>query len=171
MGRGNDNGQKVTPSSSWRFSPSRPKGKPKSEPDNDDDDNPGMLSHPPTTSSWTTTKGNGISVATVVPHILSGGLRAFLGVTVALYILNQQHLLPRPLSAMVSKTLFWPTLPITASRRIGKWVTRMDDTVVMGGAPFGFLHYPKKLYRDYRVRREEKGTNSHVGWWSSWDSL
>jgi hypothetical protein len=155
MGTGNDNGQKVTPSSSWRSSPSRPKGKPKSEPDNDDDDNPGVSSHPPTTSSWTTTRGNGISVATVVPHVLAGGLRAFLGVTVALYILNQQHLLPRPLSAMVSKTLFWPTLPITASRRIGKWVTRMDDTVVMGGAPFGFLHYPKKLYRDYRVRRVE----------------
>jgi len=31
-----------------------------------------------------------------------------------LYFLNQKHfLLPKPISAIVSKILFWPTLPIT----------------------------------------------------------
>jgi hypothetical protein len=86
-----------------------------------------------------------------VPHVANFAFRTVLGVTIALYILNQKHALPRPLSAIVSKTLFWPTLPITVSRRVGKWMTRIDDTVVMGGAPFGFLDYPDRLYNDFGV--------------------
>jgi hypothetical protein len=81
-------------------------------------------------------------------------LKSALGVTVALYILNQNHLLPRPLSAVVSKALFWPTMPITVGRRIGVWTTVIDDTVVMGGAPFGFARLPEKLYEDYGVGRK-----------------
>lgn len=79
-------------------------------------------------------------------------IKASLSVTVALYILNQKHLLPRPLSAFVSKSLFWPTIPITVVRRLGKWETVIDDTVVMGGAPFGFAKLPEKLYTKYGVR-------------------
>jgi len=75
-----------------------------------------------------------------------------LGAVVTLYILNQQHILPRGLSSVVSKTLFWPTLPITFSKRIGKWSTSVDDTVVLGGAPFGWLNMPKKLHDEYGVR-------------------
>ena len=74
--------------------------------------------------------------------------------TLSLYILNQKHLLPKHLSQVVSKVvkifskfaflleyqdlhastkvLFWPTLPITISKRLGKWVTRVDDTVLIG---------------------------------------
>lgn len=89
--------------------------------------------------------------AAALPSVASMALRTVLGVTLALYVLNQKHALPRPLSAVVSKTLFWPTLPITVSRRLGKWMTRVDDTVVMGGAPFGFLNYPDKLYEEYGV--------------------
>jgi len=110
------------------------------------DDDPEKAKSPPTTS-WTTNL-----TSLVVPNIASIGLRTVLGLTVALYILNQKHALPRPLSSIVSKTLFWPTLPITISRRIGKWTTQIDETVVIGGAPFGFLKYPDKLYRDYGVR-------------------
>lgn len=66
---------------------------------------------------------------------------------VALYILNQQHMLPRNLSGFVSKTLFYPTLPITLSRRINKWVTPIDDTVLLGGAPLSFLNMPKYLHK------------------------
>lgn len=78
-------------------------------------------------------------------------LKTVLGMTVALYVLNQKHALPKPLSAVVSKALFWPTLPITVSRRIGTWTTVVDKTVVMGGAPFGFLGFPERLYQDYGV--------------------
>lgn len=78
-------------------------------------------------------------------------LKSTLGITVALYILNQSHLLPRPLAAIVSKVLFYPTLPITASKRIGNWITNIDDTLVLGGAPFGFLGYPKTLREVYGV--------------------
>lgn len=77
--------------------------------------------------------------------------RTFLGMTVALYVLNQKHLLPKPLSAVVSKTLFWPTLPITACRRIGTWMTVVDGAVVIGGAPIGFMGLPERLYEEYGV--------------------
>jgi atypical dual specificity phosphatase len=81
-------------------------------------------------------------------------LKALIGVTFALYALNQMSVLPRiskPLSAFVSKALFYPTLPITISRRIGAWSTVIDDTVVIGGAPFGFWGIPEKLH-DFGVR-------------------
>lgn len=78
--------------------------------------------------------------------------KTLLGMTVALYILNQKHMLPKPLAAIVSKTLFWPTLPITYSLRIGKWSTVIDDTVLMGGCPFGWASMPERLYDEYGVR-------------------
>jgi atypical dual specificity phosphatase len=103
--------------------------------------------HAPWTSHsfWNTTTA-------VIPAWTGPCLKAVLTITVALYILNQKHLLPKPLSAVVSDVLFWPTLPITASRRMGRWITKVDDTVIMGGAPFGFLSLPEKLYHDYKVR-------------------
>jgi hypothetical protein len=69
--------------------------------------------------------------AVAIPQLTRMALKSFLGCTVALYILNQKHMLPRPIGAVVSKALFWPTLPITLSRRIGKWVTPVDDTGTM----------------------------------------
>jgi hypothetical protein len=72
--------------------------------------------------------------------------------TAVLYGMNQLALLPPELSSVVSRALFWPTLPITVARRVGKWTTVIDDTVVMGGAPFGFVHLPERLLREYGVR-------------------
>ena len=72
--------------------------------------------------------------------------------TITLYVLNQKHMLPKPLSMLVSRALFWPTLPITASQRIGQWATVIDNAVVLGGAPFSFLNYPEKLHSQFRVR-------------------
>jgi hypothetical protein len=79
-------------------------------------------------------------------------LRLTLGATIALYILNQKHMLPQPISSVVSRVLFWPTLPITISKRLGKWYTPIDDTIIMGGAPFGFAKLPELLYEQYGVR-------------------
>mmetsp|Transcript_29565 Transcript_29565/g.55427 ORF Transcript_29565/g.55427 Transcript_29565/m.55427 type:complete len:353 (+) Transcript_29565:228-1286(+) len=89
----------------------------------------------------------------MIPHLAAITFRVVLGITVALYVLNQSHLLPRPLSSVVSRALFWPTLPITASKRIGKWVTRIDDTVYMGGAPISsfLLKYPERLKQQYGI--------------------
>jgi atypical dual specificity phosphatase len=87
-----------------------------------------------------------------VPQFADLALRTGLGITVILYILNQRHMLPKPLASVVSKVLFDPTLPITASRRIGKWVTRLDKTLVMGGCPLAILNYPQKLKDDYGVK-------------------
>eukprot|EP00980_Cylindrotheca_fusiformis_P004709 scaffold993_cov110-Cylindrotheca_fusiformis.AAC.19 len=92
------------------------------------------------------------TASVVIPQFTRLALKGVLGATLVLYVLNQQHMLPRPLSAVVSQALFWPTLPITVSRRIGEWVTRVDDTVLIGGAPFGFLNYPEKLYEQHGVR-------------------
>lgn len=95
------------------------------------------------TTSWHAT-------ASLVPS-LSVCLKIALGITTTLYILNQNHLLPKPLSAVVSKTLFWPTLPITISKRIGRWTTVVDETVLMGGAPFGFAGIPEALHEQHGV--------------------
>lgn len=92
------------------------------------------------------------AAAVAFPSIGQTLIKLALGSVVALYVLNQNHMLPKPLSAIVSKTLFWPTLPITMSRRVGKWSTIVDDQVVLGGAPFGWLNQPEKLYEDYGVR-------------------
>jgi hypothetical protein len=87
-----------------------------------------------------------------MPHLAGLCWKTLLGITVTLYVLNQKHMLPMPLGRIVSKALFWPTLPITVSKRIGSWSnTVVDDTVVLGGAPFGFCNIPEKLYHEYGV--------------------
>ena len=118
----------------------------KSNPYDDDDDDDNRCKRGRRTPNYSDVVG------AAIPHFAKVALEMMAGVTVALYILNQTHNLPRPLSAMVSKGLFWPTLPITASRRIGQWTTRVDDTVLMGGAPFGFIGMPENLYEQHGVR-------------------
>mmetsp|Transcript_902 Transcript_902/g.1105 ORF Transcript_902/g.1105 Transcript_902/m.1105 type:complete len:261 (+) Transcript_902:24-806(+) len=121
------------------------KEKEKKKKSNDKDDD---SKRPPDSDPLLT---NGSITAAAISQITRLALlKAFLGIIAVLYILNQQHLLPRQLSAIVSQVLFWPTLPITLSRRIGKWITRVDDTVLIGGAPYG--NYPEKLYGEHGVR-------------------
>ena len=91
------------------------------------------------------------ATSAALPSWVGACLKSVLGMTVVLYILNQKHMLPKPLSAVVSKTLFWPTIPITVGRRLGNWITEVDDTVLMGGAPFGFARIPEKLHDEYDV--------------------
>ncbi|KAL3764305.1 hypothetical protein ACHAWU_004117 [Discostella pseudostelligera] len=79
-------------------------------------------------------------------------LRSAAIATITLYVLNQKHMLPMPIGKVVSKALFWPTIPITISRRIGKWSTVVDNAVVMGGAPFGWCGYPERLSKRFNVR-------------------
>jgi len=104
----------------------------------------------------TTTNTTATTTATFVsslPKLLlsASALKTALAVTLALYALNQKALLPKPMSRVVSKVLFWPTLPITVLRRVGKWTTVVDDTVVMGGAPFEFAGFPERLREQYNV--------------------
>ena len=90
--------------------------------------------------------------AAAIPTVATFCWKTFLGLTVTLYVLNQNHMLPMPLARIVSKALFWPTMPLTVSKRIGRWSnTIVDDTVVLGGAPFGFCNIPEKLYNYYGV--------------------
>ena len=79
-------------------------------------------------------------------------LRTTLAATVVLWFLNERHVLPPKISAVVSQVLFWPTLPVTYVRRIGHWITEIDDTVVMGGLPWGLAGMPDRLSRDFQVR-------------------
>lgn len=110
-------------------------------------------SQPLPTPPWrTTTNTENEPRQGAAPVWVSLCAKAFVGITVGLYILNQKHLLPKPLSRIVSKALFWPTLPITVGKRLGSWTTVIDDTVIMGGAPFGFAGLPEKLYEEYGVR-------------------
>ena len=124
----------------------------------DDDDNDDQNAHikqrssNSTTSSDTPVPTSTIGVTSLLLPSIGTLVRLTLGATVALYILNQKHLLPYPVSKVVSHVLFWPTLPITISKRLGKWYTPIDDTVIMGGAPFGFAKIPELLYEQYDVR-------------------
>jgi hypothetical protein len=103
-------------------------------------------------SSITTTWNNATATAAAsVPHWIGFSIKTLLGISVVLYALNQASLLPLPLSAVVSKALFWPTMPIAIGKRLGRWSTEIDDTVVMGGAPFGFWGIPEKLQEKYGV--------------------
>ena len=78
-------------------------------------------------------------------HTTRAVLMLFLGTTV-LYGLFQKKLLPHGVSKIASKFLFWPTLPITLALRYGNLFTAIDDTVILGTAPVGFLGHPKELY-------------------------
>jgi len=107
-----------------------------------------------------------LNTTTAVPTIAATGIEfakscctksiyhVIFSTTVILYVLNQKHVLPKPLSAIVSKVLFWPTLPITMSRRIGKWYTPINvndnDMLVLGGIPL--TNIPETLYKEYGVR-------------------
>ncbi|KAL7565139.1 hypothetical protein ACA910_021519 [Epithemia clementina (nom. ined.)] len=100
-----------------------------------------------TTTPWTTT-----TAAAATARL---GFQSLLGVTIVLYVLNQKHWLPLPLSRVVSQALFWPSLPITVARRLwlgDAWCTEIDDLLVMGGAPFGIAGFPEKLYHKYNIR-------------------
>jgi atypical dual specificity phosphatase len=91
--------------------------------------------------------GKLLTHAAVLPSFLPF-LKGVLGVTAVLYVMNQSHMLPKSISGLVSRALFWPTLPITYSRRVGGWTTTIDDTVILGGAPFGFVGLPEKLHEE-----------------------
>lgn len=87
-----------------------------------------------------------------LPGVATLCVRSVAAATLALYVLNQKHMLSQPVSRVVSRLLFWPTLPITLANRLGRWTTEIDDAVVLGGAPFGWLGYPEKLHRQFNVR-------------------
>ena len=107
-----------------------------------------------------------------LPHRLAPlFLRSCVVVTVALYALNQRHMLPMPIGRVVSRALFWPTIPITISRRLGKWTTVVDDAVVIGGAPFGWCGYPERLSRRFNVRGVVNMCDEYAGPASSYARL
>lgn len=63
----------------------------------------------------------------------------------ALYVLFQKKLLPRNLSLMVSKVAFFPTMPMTAWKARGNYMTEIDDTLILGCAPFSAMGHPQHL--------------------------
>lgn len=75
---------------------------------------------------------------------------AFLGVGFT-YLLCQKKMLPQPMSRVVSKLAFFPTMPMTAMSRLGNYWTEIDDTIVLGCAPFAAAGHPQIMY-DMGVR-------------------
>lgn len=73
--------------------------------------------------------------------LLVGGLFSF-G-----FFLFQKKLLPLPIAKVASKFYFYPTFPITAILRLGNYWTPVDDTVIFGCAPMGFLGHPEQLHK------------------------
>eukprot|EP01040_Poterioochromonas_malhamensis_P017573 gene17573-20238_t len=67
------------------------------------------------------------------------------GVFAVTYLLFQKKLLPLPIAKVASKILFFPTFPITALLRLGNYWTQVDDTLILGCAPMGFLGHPEQI--------------------------
>ena len=63
------------------------------------------------------------------------------------YFLFQKKLLPKSVSRVVSALFFVPTYPITLFLRLNNLWTPIDDTVILGLAPVGFLGHPQKLHK------------------------
>lgn len=68
----------------------------------------------------------------------------FVGIT---YTMFQKKLLPLQISKIVSKMFFFPTFPFTVILRLGNYWTTIDDTLILGCAPMGFLGHPDDLYK------------------------
>lgn len=105
-----------------------------------------------TTNAFSNTFVKHIDHIPVVKPVRFSYMKLALGAVVSLYVLNQKHLLPRTLSGVVSKVLFWPSMPITVGRRFGEWTSVVDENVILGGIPFGFLGMPEHLRKDFGVR-------------------
>ena len=106
-----------------------------------------------------------------VPNLTTLCIQSVAIATITLYVLNQKHMLPLPLGRVVSKALFWPTIPITISKRIGKWTTVVDNAVVIGGAPFGWCGYPEKLSKKFNVKGVVNMCDEYRGPVSSYKKL
>lgn len=87
--------------------------------------------------------GTFVNPASVVRAAVWG----FFGLGFVAYVLFQKKLLPRPVAKVVSKILFYPTFPITAMMRLGNYWTPVDDTLILGCAPFGIANHPEKLHK------------------------
>ena len=55
-------------------------------------------------------------------------------------------MLPQNVSMVVSKLMFYPTLPFTYLQRVGNLFTEVDQTVILGTAPLAILGHPKELH-------------------------
>jgi len=78
---------------------------------------------------------------------LSSCLYFLVGSASLTYFLFQKKLLPKPLSAVASKVFFYPTFPVTALLRLGNYWTTLDETLILGCAPFSIAGHPQALYK------------------------
>ena len=97
-------------------------------------------------------KGN-LNIGKLFQHLPAGhhpagkGLWVFMMGSMVLYGLFQKKMLPKGVARMASKFLFAPTLPITLALRWGNLWTKVDDSLIVGTAPVGFLGHPQQLYK------------------------
>lgn len=68
------------------------------------------------------------------------------GAIIITYALFQKHLLPLPISKVVSKLFFYPTFPLTALMRMGNYWTKVDETLYLGCAPLDLLNHPSCMH-------------------------
>jgi hypothetical protein len=83
----------------------------------------------------------------------------FLHFTKIKILLKPIHLTQK-YSRIVSKLLFYPTLPITLLMRLGNYWTVVDDTVFLGCAPIDALGVPDSIHR--LVRREDHHIHTYM---------
>lgn len=86
------------------------------------------------------------------------------------YLLFQKKMLSKGLSKIVAKIFFYPTMPITAVLRLKNYWTELDDTLILGCAPFAALGHVKSMY-DIGVRGVVNLCDEYHGPQDAYDSF
>jgi hypothetical protein len=71
----------------------------------------------------------------------------FFGAAAFTFLLFQKKLLPKNVSRVVSSLFFVPTFPFTVLMRLNNYWTPIDETVILGTAPVGFMGHPEALHK------------------------
>lgn len=63
-----------------------------------------------------------------------------------IYAMFQKKVFGPIMTKVVSKVLFYPTLPITMLMRWGNLWSTVDDTLILGTAPLSILNHPEQMH-------------------------
>lgn len=87
-----------------------------------------------------------------IKEILRRVLFGFFASFGVVYLMFQKKLFNKGATRIISKLLFYPTLPITLLLRYGNIFTAIDDTIYLGCAPVACLGHPNRLRQELDVR-------------------
>lgn len=97
--------------------------------------------------SWLVAPPTSESVHLAALHVAKRASLVLFATAAVTFFMFQKKMLSKPVSKIVSAIFFAPTFPITVLMRLGNYWTPIDDTVILGCAPMGFLGHPQQLHK------------------------